>query len=154
MLRFIAMLLGKEYEPCMTCVELRKRLEKYDEHQENYTCDSCDTLLAQLDHALEREKILIDRLLQLSEPEKVPIQIPGKDNRLNKTMPFRMAQKIREEQDSIAAKRLRDIAELEKDLKLPATEAEKEAELRVEEDKEFEAMAGIEHADNKATGTA
>lgn len=161
MFRFIAMLLGKEYEPCRTCIELRSQLnlvreDKLIEHQEE--CESCSVLQAQLDHALEREKILIERLLQLSEPEKIPIAIPGTDNRLNKTMPFRTAQRIREEQDRISAKKLKDLADLERELKMPATEAEAEAEAKrvaeAELDKEFQQMAGIEHADDQATGTA
>jgi hypothetical protein len=113
-------------------------------------CPTCYALQAQLDHTLVREKILIDRLLQLSEPEKIPMRIPGVDNRLNKSMPFRVAQRIKEDQDRIAAKKLKDLSDLEKELKLPKTEAEAEAETKaqkdLEDDKEFAALAGIEDA--------
>jgi len=85
------------------------------------SCKSCETLRAQLEIANFEKSQLLDRLLKISEPEIVhaapTFAIPKP-----KARTWDMQRKTLEEQERVAAKTLKDIKDLEKELEVSTKE--------------------------------
>lgn len=93
MLRFIAMLLGKEYKTCESCIILEQQIKRIESQNTQ----------------------LMDRLLKLSEPELIPqnnIPVPQKPRIAN----WNQARKELEAQDRVEAATMKKIAETEAEL--------------------------------------
>ena len=95
MLRFIAWLMHREYEPCKSCEVLKHQIERLEINNNQ----------------------LMSRLLKLSEPELIPqnhIPVPQKPRIAN----WNAAKKELEAQDRKEAETLKKIAETEKELEI------------------------------------
>src|SRR5215213_9443142 len=77
-----------------------------DERETNRICQSCETLKSQLASANHREEQLLDRILELTNPEKPePKQVEiAKESLKPRYTPFAVRRQMLEEEDRARAK--------------------------------------------------
>lgn len=104
MLKFIHHLLEPHCEEC--------RLERQDER----VCKSCETLKTALDAANFDKKILLARILELTQPKgEAPVSIPTDLNEVRaRHIPWNMRRQMLEEEDRKKAQVLRAVAAQER----------------------------------------